>query len=124
MYICNNNLKLIIKKKRIMEKKKIIHLQLKDGFENKKTLVAHLVDGSISYSLYGGWSSSGIAFSLSNISFYEYVNGKKYWNDNICLPVYVEEGETLGDFQDRIIEILHNSTVNVCKFIPVEVKFA
>ena len=46
---------------------KIFHFHLEDGMKNKKTLVCNLVDGSIKYSFYGGHSSSGTPFALSNM---------------------------------------------------------
>ncbi len=107
-----------------MENKKIIHLQLKDGFGNKSTLVCRLKNGSIVYILYKGWGDSGIGYSLSNIQFYEVVGNSKKWNNDITLPLYTEEGETIEEFQDRIILTMMNSTETICNNIPTEVKFA
>lgn len=90
---------------------KICHLHLQDGFSNKYTLVCSLKDGSIRYSLYGGWSDSGTSYSLSNLS--------------CTLPIEkVNEAETKEEFTKRIINIINiKSVYKVLKQVATEVKF-
>ena len=96
---------------------KIFHLHLQDSMRNKKTLVCYLKNGSISYSHYSGWSSSGIALSLSNMQ----VGYRK----RSVLPVENLDGETKEEFTNRVIYMINNdSVVNVIKSVNTEVKFA
>ena len=104
--------------------KKILHLHLKDSMGNMSTLICRLVDGSIKYTLSGGTGSSGTPYSLSNIQYYDVVNGNMRWDRNKSLPVDTLEGETLEQFQQRVIDMLNNSTDKVVKVINTEVKFA
>ena len=105
-------------------KKKILHLHLKDTMGNMSTLICNLVDGSIKYTMYGGTGSSGTGFSLSNIQFYDVVDGNMVWQRDGSLPVSTLEGETLDQFKDRVINMLNNSTEKVVNSIATEVKFA
>jgi len=85
--------------------------------KNKKTLVCYLKNGSISYSHYSGWSSSGIALALSNMQV-------GYRNRSV-LPVENLEGETREGFTYRVIHMINSdSVVNVIKTVNTEVKFA
>jgi len=96
---------------------KIFHLHLQDSMKNKKTLVCYLKNGSISYSHYSGWSSSGIALALSNMQV-------GYRNRSV-LPVENLEGETREGFTYRVIHMINSdSVVNVIKTVNTEVKFA
>lgn len=106
-----------------MESKKLLHLHLKDGYGNKETLICRLKNGSIIYTLYGGWGSSGTPFSLRNIQFYDRVNGNIDWIPNRSLPIENLEGETVDEFKSRVINMLNNSTSKVVKEVSTEVTF-
>ena len=103
-----------------------MHLHCEDTMGNKNTIRCHLTDsGSISWKMMGGWGSSGMAFSMSNISFYERTpGGNMDWNSGKGLPIENLEGETLKEFKNRSLEALRDSTVNVIKEVNCEVKFA
>ena len=105
-------------------KEKLFHFHLEDGYGNKKTLVCRLVDGAIKYSFYGGHGSSGTPFSLSNIQFYDVVNGNMAWKRGVSLPVENEEGEDLFEFKARVKYMLNHSTVNFVKEVNTNVTFA
>jgi hypothetical protein len=102
---------------------KLLHLHLKDGYGNKNTLVARLKDGSIRWIFYRGTSSSGTGLSLSNIQFYDIVNGNMRWDNNKSLPVENLPNETKEEFKQRVINMLNNSTDKVDKIINTEVTF-
>ena len=104
--------------------KKILHLHLKDSMDNLSTLICSLKDGSIKYTFYGGTGSSGTPFSLSNIQFYDLVNGNIRWAKNKSLPIDTRLGETEEEFKERIIDMLNHSTDKVVNIIATEVKFA
>ena len=106
------------------EKEKLFHYHLEDVMGNAKTLVCHLVDGSIKYSFYGGHGSSGTPFSLSNIQFYDITNGNMNWKRDASLPVYNLEGETKEQFKERVKAMLKNSTLNFVKEVNTNVTFA
>ena len=57
-------------------RKKILHLHLEDSMSNLSTLICSLKDGSIRYTFYGGTGSSGTPYALSNIQYYDLINGK------------------------------------------------
>lgn len=77
---------------------KVCHLHLEDPYGNPKTLVCNLKEGSISYVFYGGHSSSGTSFSLSNLQ--------------CTLPVdKISESETKEQFVQRIKDIINNKSV-------------
>ena len=96
---------------------KIFHLHLQDSMGNKKSLVCYLKNGSISYSFYTGWSSSGIPLALSNMQI-----GYRYRN---TLPVENLPGETKKQFTNRVIDMINSdSVVSVVKEVNTEVKFA
>ena len=105
-------------------KEKLFHFHLKDGYDNAKTLVCRLVNGSIKYSFYGGHGSSGTPFSLSNIQYYDIVNGNMAWERNASLPVSNLEGETKEQFKERVKAMLKNSTVDFVKEVNTNVTFA
>jgi len=105
-------------------KEKLFHLHLEDGYGNAKTLVCRVVDGSIRYSLYGGHGSSGTPFSLSNIQYYDIVNGNMAWKRNASLPVSNLEGETKEQFKERVKAMLKNSTLKFVKEVSTNVTFA
>ena len=92
------------------EREKLFHFHLEDGM-NKKTLVCNLVDGSIKYSFYGSHSSSGTPFALSNIQFFDRVNGNISWKRGRSLPVDTLHGETKEEFNYRVKDMLYNSTI-------------
>lgn len=46
---------------------KICRLQIQDSLKNKKTLSVSSTDGYITYRMWGGWSSSGMGFSTSDM---------------------------------------------------------
>ena len=78
---------------------KIAHLHLLDGFDNKKTLVWRLTDeGSLKYIHYGGWGSSGMGFSLSNLQC------------DLPLEKLFDE-QTKGEFVEWLIDIINNQSV-------------
>ena len=105
-------------------KEKLFHFHLKDGYDNAKTLVCRLVNGSIKYSFYGGHGSSGTPFSLSNIQYYDIVNGNMALKRNASLPVDTLEGETKEQFKERVKAMLKNSTVDFVKEVNTNVTFA
>jgi hypothetical protein len=86
--------------------------------------VCLLVNGSIKYSFYGGHGSSGTPFSLSNIQYYDIVNGNMNWKRNASLPVDTLEGETKEQFKQRVKAMLNNSTVKVVGEVNTNVTFA
>lgn len=90
---------------------KLCHLHLTDPYGNPKTLTCNLVDGSIRYSFYGGHSSSGTAFSLSNLQ--------------CSLPVdKVSENETKEQFVQRVINTInHKSVCRVVNQVSTEITF-
>jgi len=104
--------------------KKILHLHLKDTMDNPETLICRLDNGSIYYSLYGGHGSGGTPFSLSNIQFYDIINGNIRWDRNKSLPVDVKEGETEEEFKQRVINMLNHSTSKVVNIVSTNIKFA
>jgi hypothetical protein len=106
-----------------MKSKTLLHLHLQDGYGNKKTLICTLKDGRISYTLYGSWGSSGVSFSLSNIQFYDRVDGRIHWKRGRSLPVENLEGETLDEFKSRVINMIKNSTLKIVKEVSTEVTF-
>ena len=105
-------------------RKKILHLHLKDGMDNMKTLICNLRDGSIEYIMYGGTGSSGMGFAVSNIQFYDLVNGNIAWKRDRSLPVDTLENETLDQFKQRVIDMLSKSTSKVVKVVNTDIKFA
>ena len=105
-------------------KEKLFHFHLEDGYGNAKTLVCLVVNGSIKYSFYGGHGSSGTPFSVSNIQYYDIVNGNMNWKRNASLPVSNLEGETKEQFKERVKAMLNNSTVKVVGEVNTNVTFA
>ena len=96
---------------------KIFHLHLKDSRNNKKSLVCYLKNGSISYSHYSGWTSTGISLALSNMQI-----GYRHGN---TLPVENLPGETKYQFTNRVIDIINNDSLETfVKEVNTEVKFA
>ena len=96
---------------------KIFHLHLQDSMGNPQTLICNLVDGSIKYSYFTGWTSSGIPLALSNMQI-----GYRYRN---TLPVDNLPGETKKQFTNRVIDMINSdSVVSVVKEVNTEVKFA
>lgn len=108
--------------------KKLFHLHLEDGYGNAKTLICRLINGSVRYTFYTGTTDSGIGLCLSNIQFYKYtfVGGQKHlhWDRNLSLPVENLDGETEGEFKNRVLSMLDNSTSKVIKDINTKVAFA
>jgi len=90
---------------------KIAHLHLQDGFGNKSTLICNLIDRSIKYTLYGGTSSSGTPFALSNLQ--------------CTLPVNkINMNETKEEFKNRLIDIINKHSVErVIDDIPIDITF-
>jgi hypothetical protein len=76
---------------------KIFHLHLQDSMRNNQTLICNLVDGSIKYSYFTGWSSSGIPLALSNLQ--------------TTLPIENLRGETKEGFTNRVADIINNNSV-------------
>lgn len=91
---------------------KIAHLQIKDAFKNNATLVCSLLDGSIVYTIYRGWGSSGMSLSE------DYVSDR--------LPVSKShDNETAEQFKARLIQYINQSSLG-CKVIndiPVGISF-
>ena len=78
---------------------KIAHLHLLDYMDNKKTLVCRLTDeGSLKYIHYGGWGSSGMGYSLSNLQC-DLPLQKKY------------DSQTKDEFVEWLIDIVNNQSV-------------
>ena len=78
---------------------KIAHLHLLDYMDNKKTLVCRLTDeGSLKYIHYGGWGSSGMGYSLSNLQC------------DLPLEKLFDE-QTKGEFVEWLIDIVNNQSV-------------
>ena len=78
---------------------KIAHLHLLDYMNNKKTLVCRLTDeGSLKYIHYGGWGSSGMGYSLSNLQC------------DLPLEKLFDE-QTKGEFVEWLIDIINNQSV-------------
>jgi hypothetical protein len=88
-YICITN--------KIKMSEKIFHLHLQDSMRNNQTLICNLVDGSIKYSYFTGWSSSGIPLALSNLQ--------------TTLPIENLRGETKEGFTNRVADIINNNSV-------------
>jgi hypothetical protein len=96
---------------------KIFHLHLQDSMGNPQTLVCNLVEGSIKYRYFTGWTSSGIPLALSNIQV-----GYRHGN---TLPVENLTGETKEEFTNRVVNIINNDSVKrVFKIVNTEVTFA
>tara|TARA_R100000654_G_scaffold15642_1_gene33239 strand:- start:463 stop:747 length:285 start_codon:yes stop_codon:yes gene_type:complete len=93
---------------------KVFQFNLQDSLGNKKTLICRLRDGNIRYVLYGGWGSSGISFSVSDI----------YLKYHDHLPVENLPSETKDEFIQRVWDMLENSTDKPVKNVNVNVKFA
>jgi hypothetical protein len=106
------------------EREKLFHFHLEDGMKNKETLVCNLIDGSIKYSLYGGHGSSGTPFALSNIQFFDRVNGNINWKRGRSLPVDTLHNETKEQFKYRVKAMLNNSTAKVVGEVNTNVTFA
>lgn len=77
------------------EKEKVFHLHLETSMGGKLTLICYLKNNSISYTLYGGWSSSGVPNSLANLG----LRGGE-------LPVYVNEDESKKQFINRVKKLI------------------
>jgi|TARA_B100001093_G_scaffold519811_1_gene610657 hypothetical protein len=89
---------------------KLSHLHLKDVYGNPKTLVCRLSEGSIRYSLFGGHSSSGTPFAISNLG--------------ISLPIdKVHEEETREEFSNRIKETINKSSYSVVNEVSTKITF-
>lgn len=106
------------------EREKLFHFHLEDGMKNKKTLVCNLIDGSIKYSFYSGHSSSGTPLALSNIQFYDKVDGQICWKRGRSLPVDTLHGETKEEFKYRVKDMLYNSTCRVVGEVSNNITFA
>jgi hypothetical protein len=77
---------------------KVCHLHLEDPYGNPKTLICNLVEGSIKYVFYGGHSSSGTPYAISNLQ--------------CTLPVdKISESETKEQFVQRIKDTINNKSV-------------
>ena len=77
---------------------KLCHLHLVDPYGNPKTLICNLKEGSISYVQYGGHSSSGTPYALSNLQ--------------CTLPIdKVTESETKEQFVQRVIDTINQKSV-------------
>ena len=105
-------------------KEKIFHFHLEDDSKNAKTLICLLENGSIKYSFFGGHGSSGSGFSLSNIQYYDRIDGRISWRRDASLPVSTLEDETKEQFKKRVKNMLKNSTINFLKEINTNVTFA
>ena len=90
-------------------KKKIAHLQLRDSMSNKATLVGWLEDGSIRYSLYSSWTSSGTPLALSNMQ----------WD----LPVHVASGMPQHVWLSNLIADIDTHSVYTVGSVVEEVEF-
>lgn len=90
---------------------KIAHLHLQDGMGGKSTLICRLEEGSIRYTFYGGWGSSGIGYALSNLQ--------------CTLPVEkINDDETVDQFKRRLIHTInHKSVERVIKEVDTNVTF-
>ena len=96
---------------------KIFHFHLEDGMKNKSTLICELNNGSIKYRFYGGTTSSGISFSLSNLQV-----GYKRGNS---LPVDNKRKLSKQEFTDIVRYIINTDSVyRVVNEVETEVTFA
>lgn len=96
---------------------KILHLHLTDYNKNQYTLVCNLLNGSIVYTLYSGWGSSGIPCSIRNLQV-----GFRYGS---VLPLETLEGETKEQFTERVIGIINDDSVKkVVKKVETNIQFA
>lgn len=97
---------------------KIFHLQLVNYNNNQYTLVCNLLNGSLNYTLYQGWGSSGIPCGVES---YLQV-GFRYGS---ALPLETLEGETKEDFTERVINIINDDSVlKVVKKLKTDIQFA
>ena len=89
---------------------KLSHLHLKDVYGNPKTLVCRLTEGSIRYTLYGGHSSSGTSFAVSNLG--------------VTLPIdKLNEEETKEEFTNRIKETINKSSYSIVNEVSTKITF-
>jgi len=90
---------------------KLCHLHLVDPYGNPKTLICNLNEGSISYVQYGGHSSSGTPYALSNLQ--------------CTLPVdKISDKETKEQFVQRVIDTInHKSVCRVVNRVSTELVF-
>lgn len=102
---------------------KIFHFHLEDVAGNKETLACNLKDGALRYVLYRGHGSQGTPFALSNIQYYDLVNGDMHWKEGRSLPVETLEDETRAQFIDRVKKILKHSTRTVVHEVAINVTF-
>ena len=88
---------------------KIAHLHIantgpyEDKIEDKKTLVAQVKNGYIDYTLWGGWTSDGTLFALSNLG----CRNSREWNPP--LPVTTTY-KTKEEFVSYLINVIHDET--------------
>ena len=89
---------------------KLAHLQIKDVFNNRSTLLCHLINGSIKYTWFIGWSSNGLGKSISDFP---------------CkLPIEkITPNETKEEFVKRLIKTINSSSCNVINEIDTNITF-
>lgn len=96
-------------------KTSLLVFRLLDGFENKKSLYVGVdEDNSLSYSLIGGWQSSGTGFAISNMGMsYSLPLSIKGFDDvhdlgleiTLCIRSgcwSVERCDAINDFPDKV----------------------
>lgn len=81
----------------------LIVFRLMDSFGNKKSFnIIVRADNTLSYSLYGGWQSSGMGFSISNM-------GMK-----MSLPISVKDFKNVDDLKSVISECILSGYYRIC----------
>jgi len=93
-----------------MTERKLLHFQLLGPFGSKLTLIG-MINKSIKYTLYSGWSSSGMPNNLSNLQAGD-------------LPVYPQEDETETEFIKRIKEQVNSGVYKVENEVVTTIIFA
>lgn len=83
----------------------LIVFRLEDPYGNKESLgVSMRTDGSLNYSLYGGWQDSGTPYAISNLLLKE------------SLPISVREFKgNQGLFAQRLRNVIRTGVVKVIK---------
>jgi len=82
---------------------RVLTLNGKEEIRDKSTLVAHVKNGYINYTMWGGWTSDGTLFSLANLG----TRNSREWNPP--LPVTTKE-KTKEAFVKELINTINDET--------------